>query len=54
MQSTIRSCDSESIISYGVIFVSRCGTKSKLSFKPDPAFEAISEVEETNPAAPIS
>ncbi len=50
----IRSCDSESIISYGIIAVSRCGTLSKSRVTPIPPLSAISTDEEVRPAAPIS
>ena len=52
--SSIRSCDSLSITSYGVIPVSRRGTASTSSSSPLPAREAISTDEEVSPAAPMS
>ena len=45
----MRSCDSESMISYGVIPVSRCGT-----CMPAPPRDPISQVEQVSPAAPMS
>ena len=52
--SSIRSCDSESITSYGVIPLSRRGTASTSSRRPLPAREAISTEDEVSPAAPMS
>ena len=51
---SILSCDSESIISYAVIPVSRCGTSVRSSSRPVPARAAISTDDEVNPAAPMS
>ena len=50
----MRSCDSLSIISYGVMPVSRCGTFISSISMPVPAREPISHVEQVNPAAPMS
>ena len=52
--SSIRSCDSESMISYGVMPVSRCGTLSRSISMPVPARLLISQVEQVSPAAPMS
>ena len=51
---SIRSCDSESIISYGTIPASRQGTSSIWSSMPTPPLLAISTEEEVRPAAPMS
>ena len=51
---TIRSCDSESISSYGVIPSSRTGTFERSRRIPTPPREHISNVEEVRPAAPMS
>ena len=51
---TMRSCDSESISSYGVIPVSRIGTFERSSSIPTPPREHISNVEDVSPAAPMS
>ena len=51
---SIRSWLSESIISYGVIPVSRHGTLFKSNSIPIFPFDAISTDEEVKPAAPIS
>ena len=51
---SMRSCDSESISSYGVIPVSRRGTASTSSSRPLPARDAISTELEVSPAAPMS
>ena len=50
----MRSCDSDSMISYGVIPVSRIGTRERSISTPLPARPAISNVEEVRPAAPMS
>ena len=50
----MRSCDSDSISSYGVIPVSRIGTFERSSSIPTPPREHISNVEDVNPAAPMS
>ena len=52
--SSMRSCDSLSIISYGVMPVSRCGTRSSSISMPTPPREAISHEELVSPAAPMS
>ena len=51
---SIRSCDSESRISYGVRFASRSGTWSRSSSIPSPPRAAISLDDEVSPAAPMS
>ena len=51
---TMRSCDSESISSYGVIPVSRIGTFVRSSSIPTPPRAHISNVEDVSPAAPMS
>ena len=50
----MRSCDSDSMISYGVIPVSRAGTFDRSISTPLPARPAISNVEDVRPAAPMS
>ena len=50
----MRSCDSDSMISYGVMPVSRCGTRDTSMSMPAPPREPISLVEHVRPAAPIS
>ena len=52
--SSMRSCDSLSMTSYGVIPVSRRGTASTSSSRPLPARDAISTELEVSPAAPMS
>jgi hypothetical protein len=52
--SSMRSCDSESITSYGVMPSSRRGTASMSITRPLPARLAISTLEEVSPAAPMS
>ncbi len=51
---SIRSCDSETMISNGSIPGSRSGTRSTWTSSPRPPFEAISEADEVRPAAPRS
>ena len=51
---SIRSCDSESRISYGVSPSSRSGTKSRSSSIPSPPRSAISLDDDVSPAAPMS
>ena len=50
----MRSWLSDSMISPGVMPVSRCGTRSRSSATPMPPLPAISKDEEVNPAAPMS
>ena len=50
----MRSCDSDSMISYGVMPVSRCGTCMTSISMPAPPREPISQVEQVSPAAPMS
>jgi hypothetical protein len=50
----MRSCDSESRISYGVIPSSRSGTLSRNRSRPFPPRPAISTDELVRPAAPMS
>ena len=50
----MRSCDSESMISYGVMPVSRCGTSETSISTPAPPRDPISVVEQVRPAAPMS
>ncbi len=50
----MRSCDSESMISYGVMPVSRCGTSETSISTPAPPRDPISVVEQVSPAAPMS
>ena len=50
----MRSCDSESITSYGIIPVSRSGTFARSISIPVPPRLAISQVEQVSPAAPMS
>src|SRR5581483_8696723 len=52
--SSMRSCDSESSISYAVMPVSRCGTSDRSISMPLSPRAAISHVEQVRPAAPIS
>ena len=52
--SSMRSCDSESMISYGVMPVSRCGTCGRSISMPVPPRLPISQVEQVSPAAPMS
>ncbi len=52
--SSMRSCDSESMISYGVMPVSRCGTAARSISIPTPPREPVSDVEHVSPAAPMS
>ena len=51
---SMRSCDSESITSYGIIPVSRSGTLARSISTPVPPRLAISQVEQVSPAAPMS
>ena len=51
---SIRSCDSETMISNGSIPASRSGTRSTSMSMPTPPFDAISELELVSPAAPRS
>ena len=51
---SMRSCDSESMISYGVMPASRCGTSETSIVTPAPPREPISHVEHVRPAAPMS
>ena len=50
----MRSCDSDSMISYGVMPVSRCGTCITSISMPAPPRDPISHVEQVRPAAPMS
>ncbi len=50
----MRSCDSDSSVSYGVMPVSRRGTSVTSKSMPVPARAAISQVEQVRPAAPMS
>ena len=52
--TSIRSCDSDKRISYGVISGSRTGTRATSISTPFPARPAISAAEDVIPAAPIS
>jgi hypothetical protein len=52
--SSIRSCDSDSMISYGVIPASRCGTSAMSTSMPTPPRDPVSLVEHVRPAAPMS
>ena len=52
--SSMRSCDSDSMISYGVMPVSRCGTCMTSISMPAPPRDPISHVEQVSPAAPMS
>ena len=52
--TSIRSCDSESRISYGVIPSSRVGTRPVSISTPTPPRAAISALELVSPAAPMS
>ena len=52
--SSMRSWDSLSISSKGVMPLSRMGTWSRRSSRPVPARLAISKLEEVRPAAPMS
>ena len=52
--TSIRSCDSDSRISYGVIPGSRVGTSDRSISTPTPPFAAISADDEVRPAAPMS
>ena len=52
--TSIRSCDSESMISYGVMPGSRVGTRLVSSSTPTPPRAAISAEELVSPAAPMS
>ena len=52
--ASIRSCDSESNISYGCISAWRLGTLSKSMRIPHPPFSDISDVLQIIPAAPMS
>ena len=52
--TSIRSCDSESRISYGVIPSSRVGTRPVSISTPTPPRAAISALELVRPAAPMS
>ena len=52
--TSIRSCDSESRISYGVIPGSRVGTRDRSISTPTPPRAAISADEDVSPAAPMS
>ena len=51
---SMRSWDSESMISYGVIPLSRWGTRERSISIPAPPRDPISEVEHVRPAAPMS
>ncbi len=53
-KSSIRSCDSDSMISYGDIASSRVGTMEVLMKIPNSALLAASTVELVSPAAPRS
>src|SRR5436190_1691825 len=52
--TSMRSCDSDSRISYGVIPGSRVGTRDRSISTPTPPFAAISADEDVSPAAPMS
>ena len=52
--TSIRSCDSDRRISYGVIPASRSGTSETSISTPTPPRAAISADEEVSPAAPMS
>ena len=52
--TSIRSCDSESRISYGVIPGSRVGTLERSISTPTPPRAAISADDDVSPAAPMS
>jgi len=52
--TSIRSCDSESRISYGVIPGSRVGTLDRSISTPTPPRAAISAEDDVKPAAPMS
>src|SRR5437870_3266413 len=52
--TSIRSCDSDSRISYGVIPGSRVGTSDRSISTPTPPLAAISADDEVRPAAPMS
>ena len=52
--SSMRSCDSDSMISYGVIPASRWGTREASISMPMPARAGISEQAHASPAAPMS
>ena len=52
--TSMRSWLSESRISYGVMFASRCGTKATSISTPLPPRLAVSQVEQVRPAAPMS
>ena len=52
--SSIRSCDSDRRISYGVISVSRWGTRESSTSIPVPLRAGISDVQQARPAAPMS
>ena len=52
--SSIRSWDSESRISYGLMPSSRHGTRATSISTPEPPREAVSQVEQVSPAAPMS
>src|SRR5205814_606139 len=52
--TSMRSCDSESRISYGVIPGSRVGTRDRSTSTPTPPRAAISADDEVSPAAPMS
>ena len=52
--TSIRSCDSDSRISYGVIPCSRTGTSATSISTPVPDRPAISAPLEVSPAAPMS
>ena len=51
---SIRSCDSETMISNGSMPGSRSGTRSTWMSSPSPPFDAISDEDEVRPAAPRS
>ena len=51
---SIRSCDSETMISNGSIPSSRSGTRATSSSMPTSPFDAISEALDVSPAAPRS
>ena len=52
--SSMRSCDSDSMISYGVMPVSRCGTFATSISTPTPPRDPVSDVAHVSPAAPMS
>ncbi len=53
-QASMRSCDSEIMISNASMSASRSGTLARSSFTPTGPREAISDADEARPAAPRS